>query len=56
MNRVFAYFNIECRQVKVNSVKKVFGISVVEENKADLMNEQKQLKKEIETLTALLAL
>lgn len=33
MNRVFAYFNIECGKVKENSVKEVFRILALEESK-----------------------
>lgn len=70
LNRVFAYFNIECVKVKADSVKRVFGISTFDKNKRtlrisdgkpnslvfDLMDEQNRLKKEIHALTALLSL
>ncbi|KAF3648878.1 hypothetical protein FXO37_19235 [Capsicum annuum] len=61
LNRMFAYFNKEFRNVKADSMKRVFGISTLEKNKrilrmsdgkfnsllADLMDKQKHLNGDI---------
>lgn len=63
MDKVYVYFDVECRKVKADSVKRMYGISAHRKNErflsreptslvVDFMNEQNRLKKEVETLSA----
>lgn len=70
INKNLDYFNVVCGQGKFNSIKQVFNLTTLEDNEcvpkrggrkskslvSELMETQKNLKEEIESITALIAL
>lgn len=69
LNKIFAYFNIECGKGKTGFVKQIFNITTLEKNECiprkrnrkskifvcELIDVQKNLQDEVDTLTAMVA-